>query len=256
MIVVGDFISQVGNLCLDGRLGAGDEALAQFAQAARMVGFAMLEYAFARLEAKIEPVKGEVAVLQPVDNTQALQIVLEPAGIGRPLLHAGVQFVLAGMPKRRMSQVMGQGNGLDQIFIDLQHTRHGTGDLGHLKTVCEAGAEQIAFVVDEHLSLVFQQPECLAMHDAVTIALKLRTLCRWRLLNASPPRLLRKTRIRGQPGCGNHDAGSETPAEACNTVATSDQAAACTDAEPSSFNRTKRMSPPCAFLSVRMRACH
>ncbi len=44
-------------------------------------------------------------------------------------------------------------------------------DLGDFQRVCQAGAEQVAFVVDEYLGFVFQAAKCGGVDDAVTVAL-------------------------------------------------------------------------------------
>ena len=52
-------------------------------------------------------------LLQYVHYTQRLKIVFEAAIFP----HAIVQCILARMAKWRMTQVMGEGNSFDQIFI-------------------------------------------------------------------------------------------------------------------------------------------
>ena len=46
------------------------------------------------------------------------------------------------------------------------------GDLRHFHGVGEAGAVQVAFVIDEHLGLVDQAPEGVGMDDAIAVALE------------------------------------------------------------------------------------
>ena len=54
-------------------------------------------------------------------------------------------------------------------------------DLRHLEAVREPRAEEIAFVVDEHLRLVLEPPESGRMDDAVAVALVLAAAARRRL---------------------------------------------------------------------------
>ncbi len=76
------------------------------------------------------------------------------------------------MPERRMTQIVRQRYGLDQIFIELQSAGDGATQLRHLKRVRHPRAKEIAFMVQEHLRLVNQAPERGGMHDTVAIALE------------------------------------------------------------------------------------
>ena len=129
----------------------------------------MLEYALAGFETQVQAVKAAIALLQHVDHPEALQVMLEAA----VFLHAGIQGILAGMPERRVAQVVGQRNRLHQVLVQAQVAGDRTGDLRDFDAVGQAGAEQIAFVIDEHLGLVFQAPESGRMDNAVAIALEL-----------------------------------------------------------------------------------
>ena len=78
----------------------------------------MFQYAFAGFKAQIQTVKLRVALFQTVHHAQALQVVLETAVSG----HAFVQRVLPGVTKRCVAQVVRQGDGFDQIFMQTQST--------------------------------------------------------------------------------------------------------------------------------------
>jgi hypothetical protein len=67
-----------------------------------------------------------------------------------------VQGILTSMAKWGMAQVMGQGNGFDQILVQLQGTRHRSAQLRHFQRVGQAGPKQIALVVQEDLGFVNQ----------------------------------------------------------------------------------------------------
>ena len=67
---------------------------------------------------------------------------------------------------------MGETNAFDQVFVPAQGARQSPADLGNLQRVREAGAEVVAFVVDEDLRLVFQPAEGGGVDDAVAVALK------------------------------------------------------------------------------------
>ena len=68
----------------------------------------MLEYALAALERQVQPVEFGIVLLQHIHHPQGLQVVLESAEIR----HAFVQSVLAGMSEGRVSEIMGEADGL------------------------------------------------------------------------------------------------------------------------------------------------
>jgi hypothetical protein len=133
----------------------------------------VFEDALARFEGQVEALELGVFLFQFIHHAQRLQVVLEAA----VLLHAGVEHVLADMAERRVAEVVGQRQGFRQVFVQAQHARQRAADLGDLQAVGQAGAEQVALVVDEHLGLVFQAAEGGGMHDAVAVALEFGTRC-------------------------------------------------------------------------------
>ena len=177
MCVVGNLVGQVAELSLQAGLGPVEKPLRHaprfgseqlFGGAARTV----LQDSFAGLERQVEPVVQGIALFQRIDDTQALQVVLEAAGRGVGLSKAGVERVLPGVAERGMAQVVRQGNGLDQIFVQSQRAGDGAAELGDLQRVRQARAEQVAFVVQEHLGFVDQTPKRRAVNDAITVALE------------------------------------------------------------------------------------
>ena len=76
------------------------------------------------------------------------------------------------MTKRCVTQIVCETNALDQVFISTQGTRQRPADLGNFERVGEAGAEVIAFVIDEDLRLVLETSKSRGVQDAVAIALK------------------------------------------------------------------------------------
>ena len=201
--VVGDLVGQVAQLRLQRRLRVVEKALRH---AARIGGLdlagvgrrAVLENALARFEAQVEAVPGGVALLQMVHDAQALQVVLEAAPVLPGRAHAVVERVLAGVAERGVAQVVRQRDGLDQVFVE----RQGSGDrppqLRHLQRMRQAGAEQVALVVEKDLRLVDQAAKRGAVHDAVAVALERRSRGRGRLGMAAAAGACRIRRIRGQ----------------------------------------------------------
>ena len=84
--------------------------------------------------------------------------------------HRGVERPFAGMAERRMAEVVGKGESLSQILVDVERPGHGAGDLRHFEAMGEPGAVMIALVIDEDLRLVGQPAESGRMQDAVAVA--------------------------------------------------------------------------------------
>ncbi len=128
----------------------------------------VLDEALARLPGQVQPAKPRVAVLDDLDDAQALAVVLEPA----PLAHQAVQDPLARVAERRVAQVVGERHGLDEILVETEHPREAAPDLRGLERVGEAVPVVVALVVDEDLGLVLEAPERRGVDDAVAVALE------------------------------------------------------------------------------------
>src|SRR5258706_3931184 len=128
----------------------------------------MLQDAFAGLEAQVQPFESRITLLQNIDDTQRLQIVLEASVV----LHALVERVLASMAERRMSEVVRQRYRLDQVFVEAQIARHRTSYLRDFDAMGQSRAKKIAFVVHENLGLVLEATKRRGVDDAVAIPLK------------------------------------------------------------------------------------
>ncbi|CAM2149469.1 hypothetical protein PT2222_210122 [Paraburkholderia tropica] len=198
VIVVGDFVGDIRDLRLDGRLASEQEALAQFAQTPRVLARAMLENALARLETEIEAVERAVVLLQFVDDRETLQVVLEAA----VLAHALVERVLTRMAERRMTEVVRKRNRLDEILVHAQLPRDRTRDLRDFEAVRQPRAEQIAFVIHEDLGLVFEPAKRRGMDDAVAVALEFAARGGRRFGVTAAARLRGVCRVRGKPRVG------------------------------------------------------
>ena len=71
-----------------------------------------------------------------------------------------------------MAEVVAEADRLGEVLVERQRAGHGAGDLRDLERVRQAGAEVVALGRDEHLGLVLQAPEGLAVHDPIAIALQ------------------------------------------------------------------------------------
>ena len=168
VIVVGDLVGQIGDLRFQRGAAIVQEALAQLAQLGGVLRRAMLEDAFARFEAQVQSVECGIALFQLVHDAQRLQVVLESA----IRFHAGVQRILPGMAERGVAEIVRQRDRFGQIFVQAQAPRDGARDLRHFDAVGQAGAKQVAFVIDEYLGLVFEAAKRAGMDDAIAVALE------------------------------------------------------------------------------------
>jgi hypothetical protein len=87
------------------------------------------------------------------------------------ILHESVERFLSGMAEGRMSQVMGKGDGLCQVFVQAECPRDGSADRSDFDRMGEAGAVMIPLAVEEDLGLAIQASEGGAMDDAVAVPL-------------------------------------------------------------------------------------
>ena len=109
---------------------------------------------------------GQVERLDAVDHAQALFVVAEA------LRADFVQCGFARVAKRRMPEVVAEGNGFGQVFVQAQGARNGTPNLRNFEGMGQAGAVVVALRGDEYLCLVGQAAKRLGMDDAVAVTLE------------------------------------------------------------------------------------
>ena len=114
-------------------------------------------------------------LLQLLNNAEALVVVPEASGMQR------AKLVFANVSKGGVSEVVAERDGFGQVFVEVQRSGDGSGNLGDFKSVSEPGDVVVALGGDEHLSLVFQAPESLCVKDAVAVSLILSADGRRRL---------------------------------------------------------------------------
>jgi hypothetical protein len=78
------------------------------------------------------------------------------------------------VPERRVAEIVPQADRLDQVLVQIERAGHRARDLRDLQRVGQPRAEVVALRRYEHLRLVLQPPERLAVHDPVAIALQRR----------------------------------------------------------------------------------
>src|SRR6266850_5435752 len=76
------------------------------------------------------------------------------------------------MAERRVSQVVGKGERLDEVLVEREGARDGAADLRHLDAVGEPRPKVIPLVVDENLRLVLETAKGARVDDPIAIALE------------------------------------------------------------------------------------
>src|SRR5712692_672158 len=127
----------------------------------------MLDDAFTHLKREIETGKIEIALLEMLDDSQSVEIVIERATVGT---HQFVQLALPGMPKRRMADVMDEGESFREIGVESKRGGHGARDLPDLESVRQAIAKMVGEASGEDLGLRFQAAESARMDNAVAVS--------------------------------------------------------------------------------------
>ena len=77
--------------------------------------------------------------LQLLHQPQRLLVMPEPPP--RPFLKRLVKRLLPDVAKRRMAQIMGQGDGFDKIFVQAQIAGNGPRQLSHFQTMRQSCSE-------------------------------------------------------------------------------------------------------------------
>ena len=106
--VIRDLVRQVRDLRFERRA-----FVSVLARHRRIVKLVVLPQSFAHFEGEVQSRKSRIRVLEQFHHALALFVVIEPT----VLAHAFVEHFFAGMPKRRMPEVVRQRDRLGQIFI-------------------------------------------------------------------------------------------------------------------------------------------
>ncbi len=149
---IGDLIGQIDQLRLQRRL-----LIKKVRSELRVLGgriiARVLDDAFTHAQREIQPAKGRITDLEVFDDPQRVQIVIEAQA---KFLHRFIQGPLAGMPKRRMTNVMHQRQRFGHIFVQLERTGDSARNLRHLHGVGEPAAKVIGVAVSEDLGFARQ----------------------------------------------------------------------------------------------------
>ena len=135
----------------------------------------------ADLLGEVQP--GAVA-LQGLDDPQRVLVVAEAHPEALP--QAVVEHLLADVAEGRVTEVVPEPDRLGQVLVEPQRPGYGARDRGHLEGVGEARPVVVSSRRDEHLGLVREAAEGLAVDDPVAVALEGRPQ-RAVLLEMGPP---------------------------------------------------------------------
>ncbi len=93
--------------------------------------------------------------------------MLEAPKIGHQLVEGG----FARVAERRMTDIVSQGDGFGQVFVQPKDSGNGAPDARHLHAMGQPGAIVISLMIEEDLRLVFQAAERAAVHNSVPVPL-------------------------------------------------------------------------------------
>src|SRR6266849_8423137 len=99
-----------------------------------------------------------------------------------------------------MPDVMHQGQGFHEVFIEPQRSGDGPRDLHHFDGVRKPVAKVIGVPARENLGLVLKSAKSAGMDDPVPVSLKIVAIWMTRLRIAPSPAVFRPKRVRRQHG--------------------------------------------------------
>jgi hypothetical protein len=84
--------------------------------------------------------------------------------------HQFIEFAFARVAKRRVANIVDQGQSLAELTVEAESGGNSTRDLGDFEGVSEPIAKMIGISRSKNLSLGFQTAKCARVNDAVAIA--------------------------------------------------------------------------------------
>ena len=128
------------------------------------------------------------------DDAEALAVMLEAAVIFHEAVEDGLAFVAEG----GMAEVVGQGDGFAEVFVEAEGAGDVAGDGGDFHGVGEAGAEVVPGAIKEDLGFVFEAAEGAGVNHPVAVPLIMRAPFGRRFPVLAPARVGAELGIRGQ----------------------------------------------------------
>jgi hypothetical protein len=102
------------------------------------------------------------------------------------LAHRSVKGLLAGVSKRRMTEIMNESESFDKVDVESELRGDGARDLRNLDRVRETVAKVVGVPKGENLSLIFEASKGARMDDTVAVALEVVAVRMRRLGEAAP----------------------------------------------------------------------
>src|ERR1700722_17305046 len=127
----------------------------------------MFDDSFANFKRQIEAWKIQITLLELLDESQRLQIVIEAVAM-RP--QQFIKFALARVAERRGADVVHERQSFGEIGVELQGSRDGARNLRDFQGVRETVAKMVGISRGEDLRFCFQPTECPRMDHAVAVA--------------------------------------------------------------------------------------
>ena len=193
VVVIGDVVGESGDLRLRGRPGrkaqivrpiiGGDLAPGRTLQHAAHRAV-VLDHTLQGFPSEVESVEGRVAALEPGDDTEGLDVVVEAAERG----HSAFKFLLSGVAEGRMAQIVAQSHRFGEIRVQAERGGDRAGDLRHLQGVGQARAEMIAFMGDENLRFLLQPAERRGVDNPIAVTGERRARRARRFVEPATPR--------------------------------------------------------------------
>jgi len=129
----------------------------------------VLDDALTDTERQVEAAVGGIALLEVFDDAQGVQVVVEAEAMTAKTC---VQRTLTGVAEGRVADVVNQGEGLGEVFIEAESVGGGAGDLRNLHGMGEAAAEVIRSATGEDLCLTRESTEGTRLDDPLPVTLE------------------------------------------------------------------------------------
>ena len=105
--------------------------------------------------AEVQAIKIGVAHFQLGDDSQGLGVMVEALIV----FHALVELVFPGMAEGRMAEIVGEREGLGEVFVQAERASDATRDLGDFEGMCQASSVMIALMGHKNLRFLLQAAE-------------------------------------------------------------------------------------------------
>src|SRR5580704_1229898 len=126
-----------------------------------------------------------------------MQVVVKEIAV---LAHGNVESFFAGVAEGRMTDIMDQSQRLDQIDVQAELSRDGSGDLRDLDGVSQKIWKVVGVAAGEDLGFRLKTSKSSGVDDAIPVALKVVAVGMSRLGITASAGLLHPHRVVGEHG--------------------------------------------------------